>query len=161
MADGLAESREPGVGLIEQASWRDVMAIYRLSQLCFGQDAWPWLDILAALSAPGAVRFKALVEEELVGYVIGDRRSRRLGWIASIAVHPDHRRQGWGTRLLVEAERHLDRSIIRLTLRRSNEAALALYRGHGYRQVEVWPAYYHDGEDGLVMERTLTGDLHL
>lgn len=161
MADRWVESQEQVVGVIEPASWRDVMAIYRLSQICFGRDAWPWLDILAALSAPGAVRFKAVVDQELIGYVIGDRRARRLGWIASVAVHPDHRRRGWGSRLLVEAERHLNRSIIRLTLRRSNGAAMALYRRHGYRQVEVWPSYYHDREDGLVMEKTMGVDEQL
>jgi ribosomal-protein-alanine N-acetyltransferase len=44
---------------------------------------------------------------------------------------------------------------IRLSLRRSNEHALALYRQVGYAQVGVWPEYYRDGEDALVMERVL------
>lgn len=157
MAEGLSESQPPAAGTIQPASWRDVMAIHHLSQLSFVDDAWPWLEILAALSSPGAVRLKAVVDDQIVGYVIADRRDRRLGWIAAIAVHPDHRRQGWGGRLLAQAERDLNRPIIRLTLRRSNQDALSLYLRHGYRQVEAWPRYYHDGEDGLVMEKSLPG----
>jgi ribosomal-protein-alanine N-acetyltransferase len=39
-----------------------------------------------------------------------------------------------------------------LEVRRSNAAALALYRDLGYRQVGVRPNYYADeGEDAIVM----------
>jgi ribosomal-protein-alanine N-acetyltransferase len=39
-----------------------------------------------------------------------------------------------------------------LEVRRSNEAALALYRALGYRQVGVRPRYYaEEGEDAILM----------
>jgi ribosomal-protein-alanine N-acetyltransferase len=138
---------------IEPAGWRDVMVVHRLSQICFGRYAWPWIDVLDALSSRRSVRLKAVRDDEIVGYVIGDQRSAEEGWIASIAVHPDYRRRGLGNRLMELAETKLERPVIRLTLRQSNAAALALYRERGYREIGVWPDYYHGKEDALVMEK--------
>ncbi|MFP3854355.1 MAG: GNAT family N-acetyltransferase [Anaerolineales bacterium] len=144
---------------IEPANWLDLVALNKLSRICFEKDAWPWIDMLAALLAPRAVPLKAVVgESNVIGYVIGDRRRPELGWIASIAVHPDWRERGIGNRLMQEAEDRLGTPVVRLTLRQSNRAALQLYRQRGYRQVKTWPAYYHDGEDGVVMERSLNQD---
>ncbi len=140
---------------IERANWRDVMAVHRLSQICFGRYAWPWIDVLDALSSRRSVRLKAVHDGEIVGYVIGDQRSEEEGWIASIAVHPDYRRRGLGNRLMELAENKLERPAIRLTLRQSNRAALALYHRRGYREIDLWPDYYHGEEDALVMEKWL------
>lgn len=113
------------------------------------------IDVIAALIFPETVRLKAEVDERLIGFVLGDRRrSQRVGWIATLAVHPDHRRQGIGTRLLLACERRLGTDSIRLTLRESNIAAHQLYRKQGYQHYGRWPGYYHDGEDGIVMDKT-------
>jgi ribosomal-protein-alanine N-acetyltransferase len=125
-----------------------------LEKLCFGQDAWPWIDVLAALLFPQTVRLVIEAGDELIGFVVGDRRrSQNLGWIASIAVHPDQRRKGFGTQLLNACEHELDTARLRLSLRRSNLAALRLYRQQGYVQVNIWPKYYRNGEDAIVMEK--------
>jgi ribosomal-protein-alanine N-acetyltransferase len=144
---------EPEIGT---ASWRDLRPIVALEKICFGRDSWPWMEILAALSLPGTIRLKAERDEEIIGFVIGDRRARKdVGWVASIGVHPTYRRRGIGRQLLAACEQQLGSARIRLSLRRSNEQALALYRQVGYAQVGVWPEYYRDGEDALVMERVL------
>lgn len=140
---------------IEAATLLDLLDLQRLSKRCFARDAWPWLDMLAALITPGAVRLKALLDERTVGYVIGDRRAPELGWIASIAVHPTARRRGIGTALLQAAEQALSTPRVRLALRPSNRAALNLYRRQGYETVERWPDYYRDGEQALVMEKVM------
>jgi ribosomal-protein-alanine N-acetyltransferase len=142
--------------VIAPATWRDLGDIWRLERACFGRDSWPWVDVLAALTFPGAIRLRAILEGQAVGFVIGDRRGRDdLGWIASIGVHPAHRRRGIGRRLLLTCEQALTTRRIRLTLRPSNRAALEMYRKEGYREVDVWRRYYRDGEDGLVMEKEL------
>ena len=141
---------------IVTAGWRDLRPVVALEKICFGRDSWPWMEILAALSLPGTIRLKAQRNEEIIGFVIGDRRARKdVGWVASIGVHPTYRRRGIGRRLLAACEQQLGSARIRLSLRRSNEQALALYRQLGYAQVGVWPEYYRDGEDALVMERVL------
>jgi ribosomal protein S18 acetylase RimI-like enzyme len=149
----MARPGQTGGVQIEPASVRDFRTLNRLVKQCFGRDAWTWLDVLEALTFPGTVRLKAISNEAMVGFVIGDRRPENLGWIASIGVHPSLRRHGIGRRLLLAAERALATPRVRLTLRRSNRAAYELYAGLGYREVDVWRKYYRDGEDGLVMER--------
>jgi ribosomal-protein-alanine N-acetyltransferase len=112
------------------------------------------MDVLAALIFPETVRLVMDLGDDLVGFVIGDRRRRQnLGWIASIGVHPDYRRKGYGTRLLLACERELDTDRIRLSLRLSNQAALKLYKEHGYFEIDRWPRYYRNGEDAIVMEK--------
>lgn len=136
------------------ATWRDLGVVMGLEKICFPHDAWPWIDILAALSFPGTVRFMALWGETPVGFVIGDRRRReRVGWISSIGVHPDFRRRGIALRLLAACEQSLDMERLRLTLRVSNEAAFKLYQSAGYAQIDLWRRYYLDGEDAIVMEK--------
>jgi ribosomal-protein-alanine N-acetyltransferase len=140
--------------VLREASLHDFFKLKRLEKLCIGEDAWPWMDIFAALVFAQTVRLVVEIGEEIVGFVIGDRRrSQNLGWIASIAVHPDHRRRGFGTRLLQACERELDTSRVRLSLRRSNAAALQLYRQQGYKETDRWPKYYRNGEDAIVMEK--------
>jgi ribosomal-protein-alanine N-acetyltransferase len=141
--------------LIQSTGLTDFRPLNTLVKACFGRDAWTWLDVLEALTFPGTVRLKAVVGGDIVGYVIGDRRSSRLGWIASIGVHPKARRHGIGRRLLLAAERGLDTPRVRLTLRTTNQAAYQLYAQLGYEKVDVWKQYYRDGEDGLVMERVV------
>lgn len=139
---------------IRPADWRDFRGVLQLERLCFGQDAWPWVDVLGALTFPETVRLKAVLEEKVVGFVLGDRRRREeLGWIASIGVHPGFQRRGIGRALLGVAEVDLGMPRVRLTLRKSNQTALQMYLHNGYRQVDMWARYYHDGEDGLVMEK--------
>lgn len=136
----------------------DFFELKRLEKLCFGEEAWPWIDILAALLFPETVRIVVEDDDELVGFVIGDRRrNQNLGWIASIAVHPDHRRKGLGTRLLLACEQELGTAHVRLSLRRSNEAALRMYSQRGYERVNIWPKYYRNGEDAIVMEKDIRG----
>ncbi len=140
--------------VIAPASLRDFRTLLNLERICFGEDAWPWIDILAVVTFPEAVRIKADWDGRPAGFVIGDRRrSQGLGWIASIGVHPDFRRRGIARLLLERCETELAMPRSRLTLRRSNLGALSLYRESGYTEVDVWERYYRNGEDGLVMEK--------
>jgi ribosomal-protein-alanine N-acetyltransferase len=143
--------------VLREAGLHDFFKLKRLEKLCFGEDAWPWIDIFAALVFPQTIRLVIEIEQELAGFVIGDRRqSQKLGWIASIAVHPDCRRRGYGTQLLLACERELDTARIRLSLRRSNHTALRLYKEQGYFEVDRWPRYYRNGEDAIVMEKDVS-----
>lgn len=141
---------------IVPAAWRDIGAIRELERICFPIDYWPLLDMLGVLTLPGVVRLKAEEEGHLVGFVAADiRRSKDLAWIATIAVHPDHRRVGLGAALLEACESKLDVGKVKLSVRASNQAAIHLYKNFGYVQVETWKRYYKGGEDATVMEKTI------
>jgi ribosomal-protein-alanine N-acetyltransferase len=143
---------------VRVASWRDLRPVLRLEKACFREDAWPWVDVLAALTFPGTVRYVAKVREHIIGFVVGDRREHRgVGWVATLGVHPDFRRSGIGTRLLNICETGLATPRVRLNLRPSNVPAFLLYRRQGYVEIDRWKRYYRDGEDGLVMERNFPG----
>lgn len=75
--------------------------------------------------------------------------------MATLAVLPAYRRRGVATALLHACERAIPLRVVRLCVRRSNDAAAALYHREGYRMVDLWPGYYNDGEDALVLEKKL------
>ncbi len=141
---------------IVEASWRDLGGVRRVEAECFGSDAWPLLDLLAALSLPGAVRFKAMVGLEIVGFAGGEiRGGERMGWVTTIGVVKAFRRQGIAAALLAKCEARLATPKVRLCVRQSNLEALFLYWKFGYHQVDVWKRYYRGGEDALVMEKEM------
>jgi ribosomal protein S18 acetylase RimI-like enzyme len=141
---------------ITPANWRDWGGVMTLEKLCFGRDAWSALDVAAALTLPDTVRLKAVLDEKMIGLVVGDiRRRDQVGWIATIAVHPSHRRRGLGRRLLHSCERAMAMPRVKLTLRVSNKVAHNLYLQEGYEQVQFWRGYYANGEDALVMEKII------
>ena len=139
---------------IFEANLKDLGEIRRFEKECFGVDAWPLVDLIAMLVFPGIVRLKAVADGLLVGVVAGDvRRSQNRAWIVTLGVRPEYRRKGIARMLLRECEKRLAASTIRLSVRRSNLAAISLYEKEGYRQVDVWEKYYVDREDALVLEK--------
>lgn len=145
----------PGSLIIEMATWRDLNALRLIEKECFPKDAWPLWDLIGVLSLPHIVRLKAVVDEHMVGFIAADQRpGERLAWIATVGVLPTYQRRGIGRALILDCEKRLDVPAVRLSVRKTNESAICLYRSLGYQPVEIWPAYYHDREDALVMEKT-------
>lgn len=141
---------------VVQAGLGDLTALMRLEAVCFKQDAWPIWDLVGILILPSTVHFKAVVGEKMAGFAGGDTRLERgVGWIATIGVLPEFRRMGIATALLRQAERALAQPLIRLSVRRSNHGAFALYQREGYRLGDVWRGYYANGEDALVLEKKM------
>lgn len=134
------------------AGWRDFRPILRLERECFGEDAWPAIDILAVLTFPGIVRLKVLVTEQIAAFAAAEERNG-AGWITTIGVAPAYRRRGLARALLAACEDRLPQRRLRLCVRRSNEAAQRLYDQAGYHQMDVWKRYYRGGEDALVLEK--------
>ena len=140
------------------ASWRDLRRLRRLEKICFPKDAWPLLDLIGVLSLPNVIRLKAVSisdadEEQMIGFVAGDKRSSTLGWIATIGVLPEYRRKGVAAALLGECETQLAVDRIRLSVRLGNSGAIRLYEEFGYQRIDTWLKYYQDGTDALVFEK--------
>lgn len=75
--------------------------------------------------------------------------------VINVATHPAHRRKGAASallaQLLADAKAHTARLVL-LEVRRTNRAAIKLYRRHGFSIIGVRRGYYADtGEDALEM----------
>jgi len=141
---------------VESASWRDLFALHALEKACFQEDAWPLVELLGVLTFPGIVRLRVLDGDKLVGFIAGDpRRSEHTGWVMTLGVLPGWRHRGIASLLMAECERRMGMPVVKLTVRRGNQAAVRLYEKLGYHQVDIWSKYYHNGEDGLVLEKKL------
>jgi len=142
--------------MIQPATWRDLNALRQVERVCFPKDAWPIWDLIGVLTLPNVVRLKAVVDDQMVGFIAGDiRPSQQMAWIATIGVLPAYRGRGIGTALLEVCEQQLSVDAVRLNVRVSNHPAIRLYKSFGYQQVGRWPHYYSDGEDALIMEKQL------
>ena len=111
-----------------------------------------WSVMLAALEAAAGG------PERMAGYIIVWVVHDELH-VLNVATAPEARRRGVG-RALMEAAHALGREracrLATLEVRRSNEAAIALYRSLGYRQVGMRPRYYaEENEDALLMSLDL------
>jgi ribosomal-protein-alanine N-acetyltransferase len=145
----------PGsLATVEPATWRDLNQLRNIEKVCFPQDAWPLWDLIGVLTLPNVVRLKAVTGDRMVGFIAGDLRpSQHLAWIATVGVLPEYRGRGIGEALIRACEEQLDTPTVRLSVRLSNEGAVRLYQRLGYQRVGIWPTYYEDGEDAVVMEK--------
>ena len=141
---------------IVPATILDLNPLRKLERACFEKDAWSLFDLIAVLSWPEIIRYKAVEDGQMIGFVAGDTRLLQgAAWIATIGVDPRYQRRGIGRALLRACEERIASKRLKLTVRMSNRAAVSLYEKEGYHTADVWKAYYNDGEDGLVMEKSL------
>lgn len=111
--------------------------------LAAGCDAW--VLRLAGQPAGHAVVMRAIDEAHVL----------------DLAIAPACQRRGYGSRMLEHVLSTMRDGGVRrmlLEVRRSNEAALALYRGFGFEAIGERRGYYAAGgvrEDAIVMEKAL------
>lgn len=143
---------------ITDARLIDLLDIWRLERACFPLDAYDPLTLLSMALTHNLIRLKVVADGRLVGYASGELREwERVGWIVTIGVLPAYWGRGIGGRLLAASEDAMRPLVdrVKLTVRRSNARAIGLYERSGYRHITVMHRYYHDGEDGLVMEKAV------
>ena len=137
----------------------DVGAAARLDRLCFARGIAFSRDTIAHfLRHPGCFGWGAHRDTRLVAMVIVLVHRRATATpdaeIVTLDVHPSWRRRGLGRALLRlagagAATRGVCR--VRLHVATDNAAALALYRGEGYRVTDLVPDYYGPGRNALAM----------
>jgi ribosomal-protein-alanine N-acetyltransferase len=107
---------------------------------------WAHLDLARVRDADGTTRVVAYCNYWLV---------RDEVHLLNIATHPDELRRGHARRLLrhlIDFARRRRCRYVTLEVRRSNTAAIDLYRRLGFEAVGVRPKYYvEDNEDAVVM----------
>jgi ribosomal-protein-alanine N-acetyltransferase len=119
---------------------------------------WSSPSFLAEMENPHSIALVALKEEAVVGYICV-RHTYDEGHILDLAVHPEHRRQGIGRRLVQAALSGLAQRgclYVFLEVRASNVAAKRLYESLDFRVVGRRRNYYLAPlEDALVMMKEL------
>jgi len=136
----------------------DVPAVHEIDRLSFTLP-WPERSFRFEVTGNPAARcWVAEVEGRVAGmivvWMIVDEAH-----VATIATHPDFRRQGIGEELLTYAllsaiAEGAVKSL--LEVRASNTVAQAMYRRFGYVEDGIRPRYYNDNhEDALLMSLDL------
>jgi ribosomal-protein-alanine N-acetyltransferase len=93
------------------------------------------------------------VSESVIGFLSARRVADELE-ILDLAVHPNARRRGAGSALLLHTLDAGRLSGVRATfleVASKNQPAVQLYAQHGFRTLDVRRRYYPSGDDALVM----------
>ena len=143
---------------IRQAKLYDVPAMARIERDSFGSP-WSAEEITKDVTAGGNV-YVAVAEcgEEKAGY--GEIRNiAGEAQVYNIAIAPEFRRAGIGEALLRHMIARAEEdgcTLVTLEVRGGNEAAMALYKKLGFREVGRRKGYYaKGGEDAVLMDLDL------
>lgn len=150
--------RKPEPFEIRPAQASDLPALAAIEQACF---SIPWSEqALSDTFASDSSRFWVAVADtgQIAGYlaclVVCDRAE-----ILNLAVWPAFRRRQIASRLietLLAFAKSGQLSTVDLEVRSGNQAAIALYRAHGFEPVGRRPRYYADsGEDADIMLKAI------
>lgn len=141
------------------AGTEDLDRLLRLELRCFGTERFSKRVVEAFLKRDDCF---VLVAEDAgrvtgAGMCVYCTRSGE-GRIASVAVDPAHRGKGTGRSILSACERRLKaKGVAEFTLEveTTNEAAVALYLGHGYQLKGIVKDYYSKGRDAYIMTKAV------
>lgn len=141
--------------IIETLKNQYIDGIDKINRLSFSK---PWSKSLIAqdMDNPNCFYAVGIEENQVVGYagitVIAGEAN-----ITNVATHPDRRREGIGKKLLshlIDICKENNFLLITLEVRRSNIAAIALYKSLGFEIEGERKRYYSDnGEDALIMTK--------
>ncbi len=136
----------------------DMDAILEVEHASFGSDAYDRNLFAEFARTCGDLFLVAERRSQVCGYIVTCIRGDRAE-VVSIAVAPDGRRRGAASAMLTATLRRLSRRPVDrcgLMVRLSNAPARAFYEKFGFRKVRTVRGYYEDGEDGLLMTKSLS-----
>jgi ribosomal-protein-alanine N-acetyltransferase len=136
----------------------DFETLFAIDQVCYEPAiAYSRRELRNYLRFPGADCVIAEAESKIIGFCLTAREDQ-WGYIITMDVLAEHRRQGVATALLRDAERRLFAAGVRevaLETATDNESAIAFWQKHGYRSVGVREGYYPGGRDAFSMTKLL------
>jgi ribosomal-protein-alanine N-acetyltransferase len=140
--------------MIRKMMLDDIEQVIAIDRVSFSLP-WPERSFRFELTDNPASRcWVAEVDGRLVGIIVAWLIVDEVH-LATIATHPEFRRQGIAKRLLSHALRELRNEGAQssfLEVRASNYAAQEMYRKFGYEKSGIRPRYYRDNdEDALLM----------
>jgi [ribosomal protein S18]-alanine N-acetyltransferase len=139
----------------------DVESLVALAQQLFaGDPPWTAEHFESELAGVPDTRWYVVAEaESQVAAYAGLMVSGDTADVQTLAVTPAFQRRGMGTMLLAALIKEANRrgaSTLLLEVRADNDAALALYTRHDFRQISRRRGYYDTGRvDALILRRAL------
>jgi ribosomal-protein-alanine N-acetyltransferase len=135
----------------------DLDQVVELESVCFSRP-WQRVHFECALADPGTLARGAWLGTDLAGYAVGNLDQQQFH-LATLAVAPRHRRQGYGSLLLAAVLGTAARAggtQCSLEVRVGNRPALSLYASAGFQTVRTRPTFYAEPvEDAFVLVRPL------
>ena len=126
-----------------------------LEKLCF-RDPWSENSVASELNNPLSLWLVAVDGERVAGYV-GSQTVMEESDMMNVAVHPDYRKQGIATALIVGLVEELHKRgshSLTLEVRASNETAISVYRKLDFQEVGRRKNYYRNPrEDALILRK--------
>jgi len=100
----------------------------------------------------------AAADSSVAGFIVAGADDRGWGHVITIDVVKAARRSGVGSLLLQAAEDRMGAAHgrkVELETAVDNVSALSFYKRHGYSVVRIYPGYYSNGVDALVLQKEL------
>ena len=127
----------------------DILAMYELDLLCFEAPFRFDLETMRYYATrPGSICLIAEKDRVLAGFLIVNltiRRKASSGYITTLDIHPDFRRQGLSRQLMNAAEASaIQAGITSLSLHVSteNQPAICFYESFGYSRILLVENFY-------------------
>ena len=124
----------------------------------------PWItlrrtydDSIKILSDPSREVHLAAVEGKIVGFIILQLRGAFVGYIQTVAVKPEWRNRGIGSRLLKFAEERIfsESPNVFMCVSSFNKRAQRLYRKLGYEIIGELKDYVVSGHSEILLRKTI------
>lgn len=144
--------------IIRKCKYEDILSVAELEKLCFKGESWGFGTLASAFE--NTQQYAMLVAEEdgeVIGYGCVSVSCENCD-VENVLVAEEYRCSGIGRRILNEliAEAKLrGAENAFLEVRVSNLAAMRLYLSCGFVGTHARSRYYSDGEDCLVMKKSL------
>jgi ribosomal-protein-alanine N-acetyltransferase len=139
--------------VIDRMRDTDVARVVAIDASSPGSSAWDEAQLRGELDRTWAHLWVVREDDIPVAFLATWHVADELH-VLNIATHAEHRRRGHAKLLLQHALAFAVERAVRLVLlevRRSNAAAIGLYRGFGFVAMGLRERYYGDGEDAVEM----------
>ncbi len=149
---------------IRQFQREDIRAVVNINKSCLPENYPDQFFLGLHHHAPKSF-LVAECDDEVCGYIMCriergissfKKAPVKKGHIVSVAVRHEYRNKGIGTQLIraaIEGMREYGASEFFLEVRKTNEAAIAVYENLSFEIKRVLKGYYRDGEDAYLMAR--------
>lgn len=136
----------------------DFETLYEIDQACYEPAiAYSRRELRNYLRFPGAICVLAVARGKVAGFCL-TAHAKDMGYVITIDVEEEYRKQGAGSALVRESEKRMRAEGVKeigLETATDNETAIAFWQKHGYGNRGVKKNYYPGGRDAFVMAKDL------